>query len=156
MFVQVATGSSHAPWVPVPTLLDWEDLGDGTIFDPIVEASDPPRVVWQDHDRVRHQYREAIDYALQTVFAYAERHADDAPLILVIGDHQAAGFVALDERPHVPMHIIGPDHLVDLLTDEGFARGLIPHDLETPRDMSTLRTHILQSLSSDFRARVVQ
>ncbi|MEL6685759.1 MAG: sulfatase-like hydrolase/transferase, partial [Pseudomonadota bacterium] len=56
-FIQMALGSSHAPWVPVPQLIDWDDLGDGTIFDPIVAASDTPRVVWKDYDRVRDQYR---------------------------------------------------------------------------------------------------
>ncbi|SHH34457.1 sulfatase-like hydrolase/transferase [Marivita hallyeonensis] len=153
MFVQLATGSSHAPWVPVPTLLDWDALGDGTIFDPVVAASDPPSVVWRDHDRVRAQYKAAVDYALQTVFSHAERHADNAPLILVIGDHQAAGFVALDERPHVPMHVIGPRHLVDLLADENFAPGLIPRALDAPRPMSELRAHLVRSLTSTPLAR---
>jgi len=153
LFVQVATGSSHAPWVPVPTLLDWDDLGDGTVFDPVVAASDPPSVVWRDNDRVRAQYKAAVDYALQTVFSHAERHAADAPLILVIGDHQAADFIALDERPHVPMHVIGPRHLVDFLADEDFVPGLIPRDLDAPRPMSDLRAHIVRSLTSTPLAR---
>ncbi|MFQ6550560.1 sulfatase-like hydrolase/transferase [Aestuariibius sp. 2305UL40-4] len=148
LFIQVATGSSHAPWVPVPDLLDWDDLGDGTVFNPIVEASDTPREVWRDHDRVRAQYRLAVDYALQTVFAYAELHAEDPPLMLIIGDHQAAGFVALDERPHVPLHIVGPEHLVGLLADDGFSAGLIPDAETEPRPMSALRAHLLNALTS--------
>ena len=27
------TGSSHAPWVPVPELVEWDAIGDGRIFD---------------------------------------------------------------------------------------------------------------------------
>ncbi len=155
-FVQIATGSSHAPWVPVPELIAWDALGDGTIFDPIVEASDPPSVVWQDHDRVRDQYRDAVDYGLQAVFAYAERRAEDAPLFLIIGDHQAAGFVAQDDRPHVPLHVVGPERLVGLVADEGFSPGLIPSSQTMPRPMSEMRTYLLRALTSQRVAEVAK
>jgi len=152
----MALGSSHAPWVPVPQLIDWDDLGDGTIFDPIVAASDTPRVGWKDHDRVRDQYRLAVDYALQTVFAYVALHADDPPLMLIVGDHQAAGFIALDERPHVPIHIVGPQPLVDQLSDADFTPGLIPAEATPVRRMDLMRTHILRALSSRQIAEVGQ
>lgn len=152
IFAQMALGSSHAPWVPVADLIDWDALGDGTVFNALVEASEPPSVVWKDHDRVREYYKRAIDYSLQVVFAYAARHAENPPLMIVIGDHQAAGFVALDERPHVPMHIIGPRHLVAALSDSGFQSGLIPGGANDVRSMAAMREHILQSLSSAVSA----
>lgn len=153
LFVQIALGSSHAPWLPVPDLVNWDALGDGTLFNPIVEASEPPNVVWRDHDRVREQYKLAIDYALQTVFSYAARHADDPPLLIVVGDHQAAGFVAMDERADVPVHIIGPQHLVDRISDTAvsemdFSDGLLPRSDTSVRSMDQMRHHLLQALSS--------
>ena len=148
IFAQMALGSSHAPWVPVPELIDWDTIGDGTVYNPIVLASDTPKTVWQDHDRVRDQYRLAVDYALQVVFDYAARHAQTPPLMIVIGDHQAAGFVAMDERPHVPMHIIGPQDLVAALSDEHFQSGLIPDGDVDIQAMADMRTHIVGSLSS--------
>ncbi|WP_341367947.1 sulfatase-like hydrolase/transferase [Yoonia sp. BS5-3] len=156
LFIQMALGSSHAPWVPVPDLIAWDDLGDGSVFNPIVEASDPPHIVWQDNDRVRDQYRLAVDYALQTVFAYAALHAEDPPLMIIIGDHQAAGFIALDERPHVPMHIVGPPDLVDRLSDAAFVPGLIPDATDAPRRMDLMRGHILRALSSQMLAEVAE
>ncbi|EBA11967.1 sulfatase-like hydrolase/transferase [Roseobacter sp. CCS2] len=155
-FIQMALGSSHAPWVPVPDLIDWDDLGDGTVFDPIVDAADPPRVVWQDNDRVRAQYGLAVDYALQTVFAYAALHADDPPLMIIVGDHQAAGFIALDDRPHVPLHIVGPPPLVDLLSDADFTPGLIPADSSDVHRMDQMREHIIRALSSQLIAEAGQ
>ena len=155
-FIQMALGSSHAPWVPVPEVIDWNALGDGTVFDPLVAASDPPRVVWQDNNRVRAQYRLAVDYALQTVFAYAALHADNPPLMIIVGDHQAAGFIALDDRPHVPMHIVGPQPLVDLLSDANFTPGLVPPETTPVRRMDLMRAHILQALSSRLIAEVTQ
>ncbi len=155
-FIQMALGSSHAPWVPVPKVIDWNALGDGTVFNPLVAASDPPRVVWQDNDRVRAQYRLAVDYALQTVFAYAALHADNPPLMIIVGDHQAAGFVALDDRPHVPMHIVGPQSLIDLLSDANFTPGLVPPETTPVRRMDLMRAHILQALSSRLIAEVTK
>jgi hypothetical protein len=148
LFVQVATGSSHAPWVPVPDLVPWEALGDGRIFDAVAQSGDPPEVVWRDRDRVRAQYRLAVDYALRTVLAYAERHAEDPPLMIVLGDHQAAGFVALDDRADVPLHVIGPAHLVDRLRAEGLAEGLIPPPDAPVPAMDGLRDTILRAFSS--------
>lgn len=149
LFVQVVLGSSHAPWVPVPEVIDWDDLGDGTIFNPIVQAADTPHVVWQDHDRVRLQYGLAVDYALQSVFSYIARRADEAPLILVVGDHQAAGFVALDERPDVPIHVIGPAHLVDLIAGPAFSAGLVPQASGDLEAMNIMRDHLIEALSSN-------
>ena len=125
-FIQVALVSSHAPWIPVPDMLPWEALGDGSVFASHVEGVETPREVWRDRDRVRAQYRLAVDYALQSVFEYALLHADDPPLLLVVGDHQAAAFVALDERPHVPIHVIGPNDLVNRLEGVAPAPGLLP------------------------------
>jgi hypothetical protein len=148
-FIQVATGTSHAPWVPVPDLVDWDAIGDGQIFNAMAERGDPPEVVWRDRDRIRAQYRLAIDYALRTILDYAARHAADPPLILVIGDHQAAGFVALDERPDVPLHVIGPAHLVELAAaDWALAPGLIPPADTVAVPMDQMRNRILETYSS--------
>ncbi|MEL6681941.1 MAG: sulfatase-like hydrolase/transferase, partial [Pseudomonadota bacterium] len=156
LFVQMALGSSHAPWVPVPTLMEWDALGDGSVFNELMETSDPPSVVWKVRDRVRAQYRLAVDYALQVVFDYVALHAEDPPLMLIVGDHQAAGFIALDERPHVPMHIVGPAHLVDAIKDSDFATGLIPGADAPVRSMADMRAHLLTALSTSRLAEAVE
>ena len=147
LFAQIATGTSHAPWLPVPELVPWEEIGDGRIFNDMAQAGDPPEVVWRDRDRIREQYRQAVDYALRVVFAYAARHAGEPPLILVIGDHQAAGFVALDERPDVPMHVIGPEALVARIDGWGWTAGLVPGDDVAPVPMNLMRDRILEAFS---------
>ena len=148
LFAQVVLASSHAPWVPVPDLVPWGDVGDGRIFDAMAMAGDPPDVVWRDRDRVRAQYRLSIDYALRTVIDYAARHADDPPLIFVVGDHQAAGFVALDDRPDVPVHVIGPADLVDRVADWGWTRGMIPAPETSVVPMDRMRDRLLRAFST--------
>ncbi|MFT4766891.1 MAG: energy-converting hydrogenase Eha subunit A [Glaciecola sp.] len=149
LFIQLATGSSHAPWVPVPDLVAWDAMDEGRVFDAVAVSGDPPDVVWRDSDRVRRQYRLAIDYALRTVLDYALRHADDPPLMIVLGDHQAAGFVALDERPDVPLHLIGPPHLVELAArDWGLSPGLLPCATGSVVSMDRMRDRILKTFTS--------
>jgi hypothetical protein len=147
LFAQLALGSSHAPWVPVPDLVPWDAVGDGTIFNAMALSGDPPDVVWRDRDRVRDQYRQAVDYALRVVFDYAALHAADPPLIFVVGDHQAAGFVALDERPDVPVHVIGPEALVDAVAGWGWTDGMIPGDSVGVMSMARMRDLILDAYS---------
>lgn len=145
---QVALVSSHAPWVPIPQVVPWDDVGDGTIFDQWALSGDPPDVVWRDHDRVRDQFRLAVDYSLQAVGAWALRHADDPPLIIVIGDHEPAQFVAQTGGQDVPIHVIGPLDLVDRFAALDWAEGLIPPDNLAPRRQDWLRDDILRALST--------
>ncbi len=154
LFAQIALVSSHAPWVPVPQLVPWDAVGDGHVFDAMAEAGDPPDVVWRDRQRVREQYRDAVDYSLRAVFSWAERHAQDPPLIIVLGDHQAAEFVALDGRPDVPIHVIGPARLVERVAGWGFAPGLLPDDAVPVLPMDGMREMILRGFSSRMEGAV--
>ncbi|WP_233488881.1 LTA synthase family protein [Rhodovulum sp. 12E13] len=148
LVAQVALVSSHAPWVPVPELVPWDEVGDGRIFDAMAQAGDPPDVVWRDRDRVRAQYGEAVDYALRTVFDWAARQGDAPPLLLVLGDHQAAPFVALDDRPDVPAHLIGPPDLVAAAAAWGWGEGLVPAPDGTVDGMEVMRDRLLATWSS--------
>lgn len=148
LFAQVALISSHAPWVPIPRLIPWEELGDGTVFNKMAMSGDRPDVVWRDHDRVREQYRMSITYAMQVVVDYALRHADNPPLMLVLGDHQAAGFIALDERSDVPVHLIGPPDLLDHVADWGWTSGMIPAVDAPVIPMEAMRDLLLEAFST--------
>lgn len=147
LFAQVVLISSHAPWVPVPQMLPWGAVGDGTVFDAMADAGDPPDVVWRDRDRVRDQYRQAVAYALEAAFGWAAR-AEGAPLVFILGDHQAAGFVAQENRYDVPIHVIGPPDLVDRAAAWGFTPGLIPPQTLEPIPMEEMRDRIITTFSS--------
>jgi len=148
VFAQVALISSHAPWTPVPELVAWEDVGDGRIFDAVSQSGDPPEVVWQDRDRVRDQFRRAIDYSLRTVGAFAARHAAAPPLLIVLGDHQPAQFVSGDDGLVVPIHVIGPEPLVGRFANWEWTRGMIPDASVPVMRMDKFRDRFLATFSS--------
>lgn len=142
-FTEIALLSSHAPWTPVPHLLDWDTLGDGHVFDAMAVSGDPPDIVWRNRERVREQYRDCISYTLATLTEYVLRHAEIPPLIFVLGDHQAAPGIALDDRHEVPLHVIGPAALVDPTRGWGLDPGLIPAEGAAAIPMEQMRDLIL-------------
>jgi hypothetical protein len=159
LFAQVALISSHAPWVPVPDLIPWEDVRDGTEFNEMALSDDPPEVVWRDHDRVRDQFRRAVDYTLQVVGSYAERQARIArdtggaahgpiPLMVVLGDHEPAPFVSGVDGFDVPVHLIGPPEVLALVDAWGWTPGLVPARDAPVWRIDTFRDRFMSAFST--------
>ncbi|WP_295532411.1 sulfatase-like hydrolase/transferase [uncultured Thioclava sp.] len=148
LFAQIVLLSSHAPWVPVPEMIAWDQVGDGRVFDRWALSGDPPKVVWRDRDRVRDQYRQAIDYSLQAILSYAGRHANKPPLMVVLGDHQPTPFVAQIDSKDVPVHLIGPPDLIADFDAWSWTPGLVP-DAQTPVwPMRDFRDRFINALTS--------
>ncbi|WP_282602188.1 sulfatase-like hydrolase/transferase [Paracoccus sp. PARArs4] len=149
LLAQVALISSHAPWTPIPSMIPWDQVADGREFDEMARSGDTPKTVWRDRERVREQYGKSIDYALRAVTEYAALRAEDPPLLVLVGDHQAASSIGLDERHEVPIHVIGPDHLVRRTAEWGLTPGLIPEAGSPAIPMEEMRMNILRSFSGD-------
>lgn len=150
-FIQIALISSHAPWVPVPDMVAWNDVGDGTIFNDMAARGPTPRALWKNHDDVREAYRRAINYALQATFDHIARLGDAAPLVVVVGDHQPAGFVAGSDNRDVPVHLIGPPDLVARINGWGWSDGLIPAPTDPVRPMDSFRDSFIAAFSAQAK-----
>ncbi|WP_415922569.1 sulfatase-like hydrolase/transferase [Tateyamaria sp. SN6-1] len=148
-FIQVALISSHAPWTPIPDMVPWDAVGDGTIFNEMAARGPAPKDLWRDRDAVRDAYRRSVDYALQATFAHVARLGDAAPLVIVAGDHQAAGFVAGSDNMDVAVHMIGPAEVLEHIADWNWADGLIPARDGPVQRMDTFRNSFLDAFSSN-------
>lgn len=105
--------SSHTPWAPLPRLVPWSDVGDGSVFALQPAQGQSATEVWQDPDRVRRAYGQSIEYSLGALFDFLHE-ADDPNLVLVVlGDHQPATIVSGHGAGHdVPISIISKDPTV--------------------------------------------
>jgi hypothetical protein len=104
--------SSHEPWTPLPRLLDWDELGDGSVYDGMPAAGPAPADVFGDADRVRELFATSIEYALTSLLSFVTTfHEQDDDLVLVLlGDHQPASIVTGPDASHdVPITIIARD-----------------------------------------------
>lgn len=149
VFAEVALISSHAPWTPIAPVIDWADVGDGSIFSQWADTGDPPAVLWRDFDRVREHYALSIAYSLEVVAGYIETFLDEEDLLIVLGDHQAAPLITGEGASRaVPMHVISRDpRLIEAIADWGWTPGVAP-TAETPEwPMSAFRARFVEAYS---------
>ncbi|TDN91695.1 hypothetical protein [Microbacterium sp. BK668] len=120
--------SSHTPWTPLPQLLPWGDLGDGSAFEAQAAAGDPPVVVWQDPQRVKEMYAASIEYSLGALFSYLQTYDPSDLVLVVLGDHQPSRIVSGEDADRdVPVTLISKDPAVMARIDAwGWQPGVLP------------------------------
>ena len=148
VMAEIALISSHAPWTPLPQLVEWNQVGDGTIFNRR-RVGDTPEVVWQNTERIREQYRKSIEYALANIVSYAINYGDDNLVILALGDHQPAPFVAGDsDNRDVLVHLISRDSKVmDAVKDWHWTDGMLPAGNAPVWGMDKMRDRFIAAFS---------
>ncbi|WP_368667729.1 sulfatase-like hydrolase/transferase [Salipiger sp. PrR002] len=148
LMAEIALISSHAPWTPVPQMVPWQAVGDGSIFDAEATSGPSPKEVWADPDRIRDHFGRSLDYALRNVLSWAALPRAEPPLILVLGDHQPAEFVAQAGGKDVPLHLIGPPEALRLFDGWGWAAGLQPDPAQDALPMRDVRDMFLRATSA--------
>jgi len=155
VMTEMALISSHAPWTPIPSLVAWDQVGDGSIFNAQATAGDPPEVVWQDPERIREQYRLAIEYAMADLVSYATHYGDDNLVILVLGDHQPAPLVTGETaNQDVPVHLIARDpKVIAAIENWHWSPGLVPDASAPVWRMDELRDRFVAAFTSSDTTR---
>jgi len=146
-FAMTALLSSHAPWTPVPRLVDWDAVGDGSIFDANQHVGPPGGAVWSKQELMREQYRLALDHSLAVVFDFAARQAGRDWLLIILGDHPPAQTVSGIDGQDVPIHIIGSAAVLSAFDDWHFTPGLIPGEEAPIWPMDAFRDRFIAALS---------
>jgi hypothetical protein len=120
--------SSHTPWAPLPHMVPWDEVGDGSIFDPQPAEGRTPDQVWQHASDVQANYAKSIRYSLASLVEFARTSNDPNLVLVVLGDHQPWGEVSGDSPTHnVPISIIAHDPAVLSRIDSWhWQSGLLP------------------------------
>ncbi len=149
MMAELVLTSSHVPWTPVPKIVDWNAIGDGSGYDALVRATDGPDVVWQNTDRVRAGYRDSIAYSVGSLVDWVKTYGNDNLVLVFLGDHQPAPIITGDGASHdVPITIVAHDPAVlDRVADWGWTDGLKPAPTAPVWRMDTFRDKFLTAFS---------
>jgi hypothetical protein len=128
IMAEIILASSHNPWSPIAHMIDWNDLGDGKVFYKIKKEGTNPTEVWKSSERVRTEYRKAIQYSLDSLTQWVQRYGDDDTVLVFLGDHQPVPTVtAGSTNRDVPVTIVAHDKKVlDRVSDWGWTDGLKP------------------------------
>ena len=150
LMAEVSLSSSHTPWAPIPDLIDWAAVGDGSVYGPMAAAGDTATEIWKDKTRVRAEYRRSIEYSLSSLVSYVEHFGDDDLVLVILGDHQPATVVTGQNAPHdVPITLISRDRAVtDRIASWGWDDGLKPGRRAPVWPMEDFRDRFLTAYGS--------
>jgi hypothetical protein len=128
VFAEINLVSSHTPWAPLPRLVPWDQVGDGSIFKGMPAQGQSPTEVWTDGNKVRAAYGQSMVYAMSTLIQFVQTYPDPNLVMIVLGDEQPAVIVSGQGASHnVPVSIIAHDpSVMDRIAGWGWQPGLLP------------------------------
>ncbi|MFE2064023.1 sulfatase [Streptomyces sp. NPDC059467] len=145
IMAEIILASSHNPWSPIAHIIDWKDLGNGKIFYKIKKEGTNPTEVWKSAQRVRTEYRKAIQYSLDSLTQWMQRYGDDNTVLVFLGDHQPVPTVTRGSANRdVPVTIVARDpKVLDRVSDWGWTEGIKPADNAPEWTMDKFRNRFL-------------
>ncbi|MFI5847995.1 sulfatase [Micromonospora chalcea] len=132
--------SSHLPWTPVPPLVDWDDIGDGSVYKGTARAD-------RSAEGTREAYQRAVVYSLRTLISYVQRYGDENLVLVFLGDHQPARAITGDGAgKDVPITVVAKDPAVlDRIAGWGWQDGLNPDPQAPVWPMESFRDRFLRA-----------
>ncbi|MEU6480837.1 CDP-alcohol phosphatidyltransferase [Streptomyces sp. NPDC047017] len=142
--------SSHQPWAPVPTMTDWDRLGDGAAFQGVEAAGAKPQDVIADPARSRAAYGTSIQYSVTALTQWLERYGGANTVLVLLGDHQPIARVSGEHAGRdVPVSVVAKDpEVLDRISDWGWSDGLRPAHDAPVWPMSAFRDRFLTAYGS--------
>jgi hypothetical protein len=139
--------SSHIPWAPLPRLVPWSRVGNGSVFDKMPAQGRSPTSVWRNADDVRAAYGQSVQYSLSSLISFVRTYPDKNLVLLVLGDHQPSTMVSGQGASHeVPVTLIAHDPAVmRRISSWGWQRGTLPGTNAPVLPMSAFRNRFLNA-----------
>ncbi|MFJ9588074.1 sulfatase-like hydrolase/transferase [Streptomyces acidicola] len=125
---QIILTSSHQPWAPLPEMIDWDHVGDGSVYKAVEKAGKDPADVFSDGAKAKEEYGRSVQYSVRSLTEFVERYGDKDTVVVFLGDHQPMARVSGNGASHdVPVTIVAHDQKVlDRVSDWGWSDGLKP------------------------------
>jgi phosphatidylglycerophosphate synthase len=141
--------SSHSPWAPLPTMVPWNKVGNGSIFDRMPAGGEAPHSVLESASRERMAYSTSIQYSLQTLTSWVAQLHDPNLVLILLGDEQPDTPITSPGASHnVPISIIAHDPSVfRQIASWHWQDGLLPGRHAPLEVMSAFRNRFLSAFS---------
>ncbi|GAA3525126.1 CDP-alcohol phosphatidyltransferase [Streptomyces osmaniensis] len=147
---EIILTSSHQPWAPIPKMVDWDDLGDGSVFKSIQKAGVKPADIISDSTRSKQEYGKSVSYSVTSLTQWLERYGTDDTVLVFLGDHQPMSRVSgVRASRDVPISIVAKDpKVLDKIADWNWTDGLQPAPKAPVWKMSSFRDRFLTAYGS--------
>jgi phosphatidylglycerophosphate synthase len=142
--------SSHTPWAPLPTMVPWNKVGNGSVFDPQPAQSESATTVWSNPNTVRQFYGRSIQYTMQALTSWVTELNDPNLVLILLGDHQPHTAVSGAGANHdVPISIVARDPSVfRQIASWHWQDGLLPGPGAPLKPMDAFRNQFLGAFST--------
>jgi phosphatidylglycerophosphate synthase len=148
LMAEIDLVSSHTPWTPLPHLLPWDQLGNGSIYEDMMSETSKS-VLWQNPSKVKAAYGRSIQYSMSALISFVQTFHDKNLVMVLLGDHQPATIVSGTGASHdVPISIIAHDpKVLDQISTWGWTNGLLPSPAAPVLPMDQFRDRFLTAYS---------
>jgi hypothetical protein len=156
-FIEYALVSSHAPWTPVPVVIDdWSKLERGRIYQNSPGVRFP--VSWTNMEEGAVAYSYSLCYEFDVMRKYITERLERDAFIVILGDHQPPGAITYDDPSWaVPMHVASKDQgLIERFVAAGYTPGMIPAEAIKIQGLNHFVTEFVRLLSSDRPSTALQ
>jgi len=142
--------SSHYPWAPLPAMVPWNKIGNGSIFDPMPARGETPISIFGSASKERQAFAKSIQYSLQALTSWVTEVNDPNLVLILLGDEQPAGPISRPGASHeVVISIVARD-------PSGFRQiaswhwqdGLLPGPSAPLEPMDAFRNQFLDAFST--------
>jgi hypothetical protein len=142
--------SSHSPWAPLPTMVPWSKVGNGSIFDPMPARGQTPLSVLGSASKQRQAFGRAIQYSMQALTSWVTELNDPNLVLILLGDEQPAGPISRPGASHeVPISIVARDPSVfRRIASWHWQDGLLPGHFAPLEPMDAFRNQFLGAFST--------
>jgi phosphatidylglycerophosphate synthase len=150
VMAEIDTVSSHTPWAPLPTMVPWNKVGNGAIFNSMPARSESPIAVWRNANTVRQSFGRSIQYSLETLTSWVTELHDPNLVLILLGDEQPGGPITRPGASHeVPISIVAHDPSVfRQIAPWHWQDGLLPGHFAPHELMDTFRNQFLGAFST--------
>jgi hypothetical protein len=150
VMAEIDLTSSHIPWAPLPTMVPWNKLGNGSIFYPEHAKAETATQVWRNGNTVKQFYGQSIQYSMTALTSWVTELNDPNLVLIVLGDHQPHTSVSGPGATHdVPISIITrAPSVLRQMSSWHWRSGLLPAPSAPLEPMDAFRNQLLNTFNS--------
>ena len=150
VMAEIDLTSSHLPWAPLPTMVPWNEVGDGSVFNPQPAESESATTVWRNQNTVRQFYGKSIQYSMTALTSWVTELNDPNLVLILLGDHQPHTAVTGPAASHdVPISIVTrAPSVLRQISAWHWQNGLLPDPRAPLEPMDAFRDQFLNAFST--------
>ena len=150
VMAEIDLTSSHIPWAPLPAMVPWNKVGNGSIFLPQPAESESAATVWGSNKTVKQFYGQSIQYTMTALTSWVTELNDPNLVLILLGDHQPHTAVSGPGATHdVPISIVTrAPSVLRQMSSWHWQDGLLPAPSAPLEPMDAFRNKFLNTFSS--------